>query len=651
MRENPIKISLEPRLNTAALDVNANQPPEETETYDFKRTPEEKLSDQILRIWQERKIKELTIESLSHSKQEEEKKDLEIDSKEPKTKSDNKKKESKVDLNQMRLIAHKSLEESLNEMAIAIDVVNVVSPARGNVSAPSAMPPGTISHTYHNKSEPSKQTQVQNYKLMLGAKRKQLNHAASILLSKAEKYEQMISKERTFWTEALSLRQKNWSIKGYGKNGGQLFVDYGYKEAGSLYPEITWAQIQRTPNDKQIAISFPPIRKRIMKLRLERRLHGFGDRMDTFELKPSLRPEKISGSNMHQQLLAAQSAVFELELFDKILLEASSLLGVKMIENEMLIPVYDNVDLTIQWTDANTQEESFVELVSPEFDQSAYLRESSTCTILKIAMNLLLRRHHRQNLENMQKKVLNSGQERIYDDAQVLTLPLHLLRYHFFCNKIREIGNRTIKAPRDGGVPVQLHFINSLINGQDVLDIITKANTIDEESMLDSLRVTLESPCTAVIHLAHSDLRTQDLHQFAMFMERELRLLLLKIIHKEIKALSGIKNSAWEGNWTVDRVMLVIVRPMPPVLTNQQIAKHHGVNLRRRRMTEITIRNDYPKPGTMAICVSSPGNETELGVEPIFEELVIGDASILGMNANSRRDFADRVHEFLIGMV
>ncbi|CAG8564627.1 2965_t:CDS:2, partial [Ambispora leptoticha] len=539
--------------------------------------------------------------------------------------------------------------ESLNEMAIAINVVNVVSPTRNNVSAPSSMPQGTINHTYHNKPEPSKQTQVQNYKLMLGAKRKQLNHAASILLSKAEKYEQMVSKERTFWTEALSLRQKNWSIKGYGKSGGQLFVDYGYKEAGSLYEENTWAQIQRTPNDKQIAISFPPIRKRVMKLRLERRLHGFDDRMDTFELKPSLRPEKISGSNMHQQLLAAQSAVFESELFDKILLEASSLLGVKMIENEMLIPVYDNVDLTIQWTDANIQEGSF--LVSPEFDQPAYLNESSTCTILKIAMNLLLRRHHKQNLENMQKEVLNSGQERIYNEAQVLTLPLHLLRYHFFCNKIREIGNRIIKPSRDGGIPVQLHFINSLINGQDILDIVLKTNTIDEEATLDSLRVTLESPCTAVIHLAHSDLRTQDLHQFAMFLERELRLLLLKIIHKEIKALSCIKNSAWEGMWTVDRVMLVIVRPMPPVLTSKQAAKHHGVNLRRRRMTEITIRNNYPKPGTMAICVSSPGNETELGVEPIFEELVIGDASILGINANSRRDFADRVHEFLIGMV
>lgn len=43
-----------------------------------------------------------------------------------------------------------------------------------------------------------------------------------------------------------------------------------YMTAGSNYLQGTIAQIQRTPDDKQIAILFPSFRKRIMSLRLEK---------------------------------------------------------------------------------------------------------------------------------------------------------------------------------------------------------------------------------------------------------------------------------------------------------------------------------------------------------------------------------------------
>lgn len=98
-----------------------------------------------------------------------------------------------------------------------------------------------------------------------------------------------------------------------------------------------------------------------------------------------------------------------------------------------------------------------------------------------------------------------------------------------------------------------------------------------------AFRITLESPCTAVIHLAHNDLHTQDLHQISMFMERKLRLLLLKIIEKEINALSEIKDSIWEGTWTLDRVMLVIVLPLPSILPKQNQVLQKGCVLRRRQ--------------------------------------------------------------------
>ena len=50
----------------------------------------------------------------------------------------------------------------------------------------------------------------------------------------------------------------------------------------------------------------------------------------------------------------------------------------------------------------------------------------------------------------------------------------------------------------------------------------------------------------------------------------------------------------------------------------------------------------------MAICVFAPGAPYD--VDPVSEELLIGDAKKLNAQANPRREFTDRIHEFLIGL-
>ena len=56
--------------------------------------------------------------------------------------------------------------------------------------------------------------------------------------------------------------------------------------------------------------------------------------------------------------------------------------------------------------------------------------------------------------------------------AQVLTQPLHLLKYHFFCNRVREIVNSITRPLRDGGVPLQIHFMSNLGSGKDLINEI-----------------------------------------------------------------------------------------------------------------------------------------------------------------------------------
>lgn len=42
---------------------------------------------------------------------------------------------------------------------------------------------------------------------------------------------------------------------------------------------------------------------------------------------------------------------------------------------------------------------------------------------------------------------------------------------------------------------------------------------------------------------------------------------------------------------------------------------------------EITIRNNYPKLGMLAVCITFSGLSKNLGLEPLSEEMPIGDAN------------------------
>jgi len=107
--------------------------------------------------------------------------------------------------------------------------------------------------------------------------------------------------------------------------------------------ENTAAQILRSPDEKQIAISLPQKTKRTVKLRLHKSINApGGDRPRVQENSRTihfiftviiklrvniiltknyylvLRFDSIEGSNIHQQLVAAQKAVFEEGLFDQV---------------------------------------------------------------------------------------------------------------------------------------------------------------------------------------------------------------------------------------------------------------------------------------------------------------------------------------------
>ncbi|CAI2161653.1 17261_t:CDS:10 [Funneliformis geosporum] len=617
-----------------------------------KQTPTERLAKQVKKLWEERDFRSLTIESLERGQN--------LGKKE--AKSDDKK---ATNLVFMKNSIGAAVATSHNEFGIGIDVLNLIlSDTRANFvpTNPLPIPSGMIQNTYHAYSQPT-----------------------GIISSAAVKLNNIVEKERTFWNEAVSLREHHWTLCRGSKEkntGLQIFVNYGYQMGASRHAENTQtAQILRSPDEKQIAISLPQKAKRSVKLRLHKSFKAPGGDKPHVQENSLLHFESIEGSNIHQQLVTAQKAVFEEGLFDQLVKEARVMTNVILLENEIHLNVYPGVDLTIQWANIDTiQEEARSTddewssgLQTDNFDKTISPR-SPTCTVLKLAMDLLVRRYHRRNFIWQQERVIQ-GNRGIYRDSgygQILTQPLHLLKYHFFCIHLREILNSTIRALRGGGVPVQIHFISNQSKGKDLIEEVWKKIGNDKLSLFTgsviviidyrhSIRFTLESPGSLTLHLPHVDINTGDLTQFQDLLVREIKLLLLKIILEKLNTLTGLKDLVTNaGKWYLDSPALMIYKDVPPAIPqsaftkvkksfnpddllkgelpelNEENKTDKWIPEYWRRPVKITIDNGYPSQDKLTIRV-------EAALVDVKPELIIG-----ANGKNIHKEFGKMVYEFLV---
>ncbi|GBC06799.1 hypothetical protein RclHR1_07050007 [Rhizophagus clarus] len=660
------KIFIEPRIEPPAFDVTVQG----EEIYLPKQTPTERLSKQVKKLWKERDFRTLTIESLENGESSEKKESVADD--------------KATNLAVMRSTIKDAVAASHNDIGIGIDVLNLIlSDSRPNFQPtnPLPVPSGMIQYYGHSLPQLSKLSQFQNFKLMLGMKRRQLKHAAGIISSAAKKLGNIVEKERTFWNEAVSLREHHWTLqRGGGKEknvGLQIFVCYGYQLAGPSFLENTAAQILRSSDEKQITISLPQKTKGIVKLCLRKssKAPGYdGQRMQENSL---LRFESIEGSNIHQQLLAAQEAVFEAELFEQLVKEARVMTNVVLLENEIGLQVYPGVDLTIQQANIDSiQEKEETRSTDDDILQTdnnfgrTISPEPSTCTVLKLAMDLLVRRFHRRNFIREQERVIqgNRGIHRDsgYGYAQILTQPLHLLKYHFFCIHLREILNSTTKPLRDGGVPVQIHFISNLSKGKELIEEVWKKIGNDKLALFTgsviviidyrhSIRFTLESPGTLILHLSHMDMKTRNLSQFQESLTREIKLLLLRIILENLNNLTGLNDIVTNaGKWYLDSPALMIYKDMPPAVPSSAFTKK-PFDLDDILKDEMSSLNEWKpeywrRPVKITIVDGCSPDKLAVRIEAALvdakPELIIGASS-----KNIHKEFGEMVYEFLVNLL
>ncbi|CAG8845271.1 24938_t:CDS:2, partial [Gigaspora margarita] len=89
------------------------------------------------------------------------------------------------------------------------------------------------------------------------------------------------------------------------------FCHYGYANVGLIHGDISKIQILRSPDEKQVVILHQKPKKAI-KLQLQQRSNSL------LTVEPCVQENSSQGSNIYQQLITAQKAIFEGELFDQI---------------------------------------------------------------------------------------------------------------------------------------------------------------------------------------------------------------------------------------------------------------------------------------------------------------------------------------------
>ncbi|CAG8776635.1 18127_t:CDS:2, partial [Acaulospora morrowiae] len=221
-------------------------------------TPSDNLREQVRKIYSQREFKNLTEENDDSEKMEE------------KNEQGSTSVKDLDDFLSMKISIRQAVEQSNNEIGIGIDILNLILSCRPGFNPDNPLPinPGLIQHTCHAYSPPTKPFEVQNLKLMLGMKRKQIKNSAELLLNAAKKLNDIVKKEESFWSEALSLRERYWSMCRGGKEknaGHQIFVNYGYSDATAT----CLAQILRSPEERKIVVSLPKRSKRAVKLKLQ----------------------------------------------------------------------------------------------------------------------------------------------------------------------------------------------------------------------------------------------------------------------------------------------------------------------------------------------------------------------------------------------
>ncbi|KAF9940886.1 hypothetical protein BGZ67_006548 [Mortierella alpina] len=393
-----------------------------------------------------------------------------------------------------------------SEIGMALDALNIIISSYQSISGsasagasvaalsnpnapPTALPPGSLKCEYVPRAVLPLSAQITNEKLALGGKKHHLRSAADILMQGAKKLKKVMADEDQFWAGALRLRKNNWCIvsakvgAGTGQQQHQqhLFVHYGFRDVGSLYPERAYAELVRNQTissdtvdigrAKSIQLHIPNKSNKvvIMSLVQQGQPHSQGCRGSKLRNRHTL----------HCQLLEAQSTLFDGELFHELVNEARSMTNdVSIVNNEIFLPINDELELKIAYR-SPTPEDLALSLPSSSAQQPFNAKAKcleGTADILRYVMQLFQHHRHRQNIKDRSDSFFKSSRPgggrtagsfgQIQQTLQqrptnMLGMTLQALQYYTFSRRIQEVLGRVTRNLRQSWwEPISVHSVD-----------------------------------------------------------------------------------------------------------------------------------------------------------------------------------------------
>ncbi|KAG0310068.1 hypothetical protein BGZ99_000684 [Dissophora globulifera] len=401
-----------------------------------------------------------------------------------------------------------------SEIGLALDVLNIIissyqmnnGPGGGNISSggmigsgggagtmstltnnnapPTALPPGSLKCEYVPRTPQTLSALISNEKMALGGKKHQLRNAADILMQGATKLKKVMADESQFWQGALTLRKNNWCIvsgrTGAGQqqllhhhhvsriaNGSQLFVQYGFRDVGSLFGERAYAELVRN----QSSLDSETGRAKSIELHI---------------------PNKTG----------------------KLINEARTMSNsVSIVDNEIFLPINDELELKIAYrTPTAAEKDATLSSTRIKRDKSDLSRNlEGTAEILRCAMQLMQHRRHRQNIKERSDSFFKSSrpgaggvgsggvgrtagmfgqiQQTLQQRPSVmLSMTLQALQYYSFSRRIREaLGKVTRNIRQSWWEPVSVHSVDlkspPVSSGSSTAQISSTVATIASPSL------------------------------------------------------------------------------------------------------------------------------------------------------------------------
>ncbi|KAG0212395.1 RNA polymerase II mediator complex subunit [Mortierella sp. GBA30] len=393
-----------------------------------------------------------------------------------------------------------------SEIGMALDALNIILSSYQSVSGaisvgsvaalpnpnapPTALPPGSLKCEYVPRPQLPLSTQIANEKMALGGKKHHLRSAADILIQGARKLKKVMADEDQFWAGALRLRKNNWCIVSAKAGAGpglqhhqhqHLFVHYGFRDVGSLYPERAYAELVRNPTTSD---SGEGGRLKSIQLHIPNKTDNVVVMSLVWQGEPHIQvsraPKSKNKYSLHSQLLAAQNTLFDAEIFHELINEARTMVNsVSIVNNEIFLPINDELELKIAYRSPMPEHtgSSFLALPSSTVLSNTKAKcLEETADILRYAMQLIQHRRHRQNIKERSDSFFKSSRPgggrtagsfgQIQQTLQqrpthMLSMILQSLQYYTFSKRIREVLDRVTKNLRQGWwEPISVHSVD-----------------------------------------------------------------------------------------------------------------------------------------------------------------------------------------------